>query len=513
MASSTKKDATSVLGILQQAQDNVLRGRTGRARVDNPRPEAKTEVKSETAASEWEALGVRIQSSSSSTATPQGRKALEQEVLESLQQLEPPRIADLVVKAHSSETLRTKEFLDELAQAILAAVPRFRSPDLTRLTSTFATWSLTVGGMPGGAGSDGSRNVKLSETLRSFFQAVSQEVTLRLMDVMPGDLAKLTGALASVDLGSTRLFASIARAAAARGDRFPARDLVTLVASFDQARLFHSALYEALARNLRVNIKDVSAKDAVRGLWSLAMTGTRDEGLGQVVGDNVPKRAASAGLSAEDFCSLAWSFCVLEYHHDQLFRSVFRALEDAAVMASETLCQLYEIHLTLKAFHQKTYSSYELEDETVQSLREHYRKNKGGSLRYKLERTSERIHSDVSEVLRQVMDGSVSTAYQTPLGFTVDLAVMKRRGSSSPIVYLDVDGAQSLVRSLDFLDSSAAANVPRQRGTVLLKRRILKENGFRIAVITEDQWRSLNSDREKQKLLRSVLEKAGVDVR
>lgn len=250
----------------------------------------------------------------------------------------------------------------------------------------------------------------------------------------------------------------------------------------------------------------------LKGMRSLATCGIRDEELGQAIGEHVPKKVEQGGLSAEEFCSLAWTFCALELHHNRMFRAVFRALEDAAVVASETLCQLYEIHLTLKAFHYDSYSAYELEDDTVQSLRDHYKRHRGGRGRdFKLERTSERIHADVAATLREVVDGSVHTQYQIPLGFIVDVAVTRRRSSSgSAFALLDIDGPHSLVRSLDPTDTAAIGHTSRVRGAVALKRNALQRHGFRVAVINEDTWRTLDNDQEKRNFLREVLLSAGV---
>lgn len=48
---------------------------------------------------------------------------------------------------------------------------------------------------------------------------------------------------------------------------------------------------------------------------------------------------------------------------------------------SKPRCQLYEIHLALKAFREDLYGKYELEAGAVQSLRTHYRKQRGGKPR------------------------------------------------------------------------------------------------------------------------------------
>merc|ERR1740123_220830 len=352
---NTKKDASSVLGILQQAQDNIARERAGGARVAPPGGGALAQSDgggggsggsssggSWVSKADWEAIGLRIQSASG--ASSESRRSTEREALALLSKLEPPRIADLVVRLHGVESMRTAELLDDLCQALTPLVTRITSQHLTRITGTLAQWTLAVAG-------GGDDKVRVSEEIKNFFAAVSTEVSLRLMDVAPGDLSRIATALASVGLAGFRLFASLARAAVARTDRFTPAELVALVTAFDKSRFFHTALFEALARCLKATIKHVTPRDMLSGMRALATCGIRDEELGQAVGDSVPKKASQGTLTAQEFCSLAWTFCALDLHHDRLFRAVFRALEDAAVVASETLCQLYEIHLTLKACH------------------------------------------------------------------------------------------------------------------------------------------------------------------
>lgn len=515
VSEGTKKDSSSVLGILQQAQDNAARGRVGGARGGTagsmpPRTDSSAGSSGGSMPAiavgpvgQWEALNARLHAASAST---ENRRAVEKEVLSILPKLESRRTAELVVRVHDIECLRSEELLDDIAKTLTLLVPRFGSPDLTRITGTLATWALETM-------DDADENkLRLSEELRAFFASVATEVSLRLMDVAPGDLARISTSLASLGLGGARLFASIARAAVARSDRFAPHELVSLVVAFDQARYYQTSLLEALARCLKSNIKEVAPKDVIRGMRLLAMCGVQDRELGQVIGEHMPKKALSGGLSAEEFCTLAWTFCALDLHHDRLFRAVFRALEDAAVVASETLCQLYEIHLTLKAFHQDSYSAYELEDDTVQSLRDHYRKHKGGSGRTtKLERSSERVHADVADILREVIDASISTVHQMSLGFTVDVAATKRRSaSSSPYIFIEIDGPHSLVRSLDPMDAVGVAHTSRVRGASALKRRVLQKHGFRMGVINEDEWRTMSKSREKREFLREILVKAGV---
>ncbi len=45
------------------------------------------------------------------------------------------------------------------------------------------------------------------------------------------------------------------------------------------------------------------------------------------------------------------------------------------------------------------------------------------------ERSSERLHDNVAEQLKEVIEGSVAMQLSTPLGFSVDVAATKKRSS------------------------------------------------------------------------------------
>lgn len=509
---SSQKDSSSVLGILAMAQANIASQRAGGARGQPPTASATQGdgaaggttpgvTTAPSSASALEAITAKLQAAG--TASSESRKSLGKEVLQLLPKLDPSRIAELAVRLHAVEAMRTEDLLSDMCQALVTGIPRFGSAHLTRLTGTLATWALETSDI---GGSGAAEKIRLSEAARAFFNTVSAEVSLRLMDVAPGDLSRMALSLASVGLGGVRLFSSLARAAVARSDRFQPGELVALVGVFDKSGFFQQALFEALVRCMRVNVKDMQARDLMKGLQYLATCGVRDEELGQAMGEHVPKKAQLGGLNAEEFCSLAWTFCALDLHHDKFFRAVFRALEDAAVVSGETLCQLYEIHLSLKAFHHGSYAAYELEDDTAKSLCEHYKKQRSSGCRaVKLERTSERLHSDVSDHLREVLECSISMQHSMPLGFTVDVVATKKR-NSTPLIYLDIDGPHTIVRSLDPTDG----RVHRVRADALLRRRVIQKNGFRIASFTEDDWRGMDGSREKREFLRVMLRNAGV---
>lgn len=546
----SKKDASSVLKFLQGAKDNIARaarsargGQSGsgqQAQQDAPQaPQSPTDdgggaVSSSSRAqppaassrsqapaphlTAWESLCNRLTSTGDMSAD--SRRAVEKEVLNMLPQLEPVRAVDLVVRAHFAEGLRASHsLLSDLCRALAGVASRFRSPDLTRLTEAMASWSITVANAAAGAGDEPGKplarpaQLKLTEAERSFFNAVSAEVSLRLMDIAPSDLARIAGAIASLGVGSTKLFSSIARAAVARADRFAPGELVGLIKAFDEARCFHTTLYEALARSLRVNARHAGPKEIVHGLSSLAMCNVRSDradALARAIGDSLAGGVIGKTLSAEESCLVAWAFCALDLFHAELFRAVFRALEDAPVQASRTLCQLYEMHLSLKAFHHGHYAEYELEDDTVRSLRDHYRKHPA---LLKKERSSERMQADIADVLREVLDASISTNYCTSLGFSVDIVATtrssRRSSSSDLLVAIDVDGPHTLIRSLDALENATTS--PRIHGQVSLKRRILQKNGVRLVTFAEEKYRSLDGSREKRDFLRNLLRAAGIN--
>jgi len=425
-----------------------------------------------------ESLSRRLENA---TPYPESRRVLEEEVLSAVPVLEPPRVAELVARVHAAEVLRTADFLEELVQVLSPSLPRFGSPYLTRVLAIVAAWALFVGG------DETDRFTDLSESVKSFFNAASAELSLRLMDVAPRDLSHIAAALASVGLAEERFFASLARASVARSERFLPQELVALAEAFDKACLVHTALFEALARCLKNNLREVPLKDLLKGMRALAACCVPDRELGHNIGNQLPRRAQQGGLSGEEFCSLAWTFCAVGFYHDVLFRAAFSALEDAPTIAGETLCQLYEIHLTLRAFRHDLYRPYELEDTAVQSLRDHYKKHKGGRMREsRLERTTEKVQKDIAEVLEDVVDGQIVRQHQTALGFTVDLAVMRRR-SQTAVVLIDVDGPHTLLRSLDPMGAAPQLGqyASRVRGAVLLKRRVLQKYGFRLVVLSE----------------------------
>eukprot|EP00928_Gymnodinium_smaydae_P025517 TRINITY_DN20294_c0_g1_i2.p1 TRINITY_DN20294_c0_g1~~TRINITY_DN20294_c0_g1_i2.p1 ORF type:complete len:838 (-),score=163.57 TRINITY_DN20294_c0_g1_i2:114-2342(-) len=507
-----KKDASSVASLLQQVQSNVARGRAAGAQKE-PRDLRHAFGIGAGASATGNSVGKggllntllrRLEEGDSSTET---RSTVQQEVLETLTTVEPLRANDLLVRVHAVEVLRTDKFLDDVMRVLKPSLSKFNSPQLTRLLAILAVWAVAAHG-----GDEDEKAPKLPERCQDFFSAAAAELSVKLMDIIPRDLSQIGSALASVGHFDARFFGSLARAAVARSDRFTPQEIIVLSHAFDKAGYVNTALCEALAKTLRTSLKDVSEGELVRGMTVLARAGVRDEELGKAVGAAVLKPEAHA-LSAEELCALAWTFCTLGMYHDAMFRTVFRTMKETAAMSNETLCQLYEVHAALRLFRPDLYKRYELKGETVQSLRDHYKKCRGGPARNpRLQRDTERVHKDVVATLERVMAGVAHLQHQLPTGFAVDVAVGgSKKDIDSPMLVVEIDGSQTLLQTLDTQAPPHVSQEFRARGDILLKRRILQQIGLRLVVLNEELWRSLEDSREKREFLRDILKNALVD--
>ncbi|CAE7754319.1 PAT14 [Symbiodinium sp. CCMP2456] len=502
-AEAKKKDSSSIATMLSYAQSNVAKGKVPPDKaVDTASLQQAFTIGGGASGhssglkglSPVESLCQRLDSAGPDLSSEE-RKDLQQQVSAILPKLEPPKAAELIGKMQGAEGIRSSSFLDEIARSLHPS--RFASSHLTRIMASLAPWAAAV------SGSDAEGKIKLSEDARSFFTTSAAELSLRLMDVAPKDLSQIATAMATISMTEERFFASLARASVARCERFSVEDILLVCAAFDKAGMVHLPLLEAAAKLLRIQVTQVPGTELAKGLRSLATCSVRDLALGRAVGEHLAE-GPKGGLTPEEFCSLAWTFVTLGFYHDQMFRAVFKALEDAPTMPGDTLCQLYEIHLALKAFRSDLYGKFELEESAVQSLRAHYKKQRGGKVRdMKLDRSVEKVCKDIADSLQKVVSGSVSRQHQTELGMAVDIAVSAKRGSK-PIVFIEVDGSHSLMKTLD-LTGPTTSQISRVRGPVLLKRYLLQKHGFRIAVVPEDFWRSLPDSREKRDFLRELL--------
>ncbi|CAE8608945.1 unnamed protein product, partial [Polarella glacialis] len=91
--------------------------------------------------------------------------------------------------------------------------------------------------------------------------------------------------MATIGLTEERFFASLARAAVARSERFTAEEILALSIAFDKANLVHLPLVDACTKLLKGQVAQVSAKELAKGLRGLTMCCVRDVELGRAVGD------------------------------------------------------------------------------------------------------------------------------------------------------------------------------------------------------------------------------------
>eukprot|EP00929_Paragymnodinium_shiwhaense_P067087 TRINITY_DN33763_c0_g1_i1.p1 TRINITY_DN33763_c0_g1~~TRINITY_DN33763_c0_g1_i1.p1 ORF type:complete len:900 (-),score=255.74 TRINITY_DN33763_c0_g1_i1:21-2720(-) len=505
-----RRDAKSVLGIMQQAHENLARN-IAASSVQRPKDMEKMgfegPMKNVSMTEQIQVVEEGLDACLSEDVSAEVVSSTQKDVLGLLSRTEANKAAELVIRMADMERLRSAAFLDDVARKLVPLVAKLNSSVLTRLVEALALWASkatrTLDGVV----------TQVSNHLAAMTEAVATEVALRLMDLCPSDITSLATSLASLGEVTTKLFSLLARAAVARSDRFKPRELTVLLAAFDRASVFHSALLEEASFVLRSQLKELSGKDLVRAIAVLAADGYRDEDLADAIAAQAPKLYASGSMSAEEMCSLVWAFCCLDLYHEGLFREAFRALDDASLKRSESLCQLYEIHLALKTYRPEAYRIFELDDETVLNLQDHYRRHRGGAGRYrKLRSSSQAVLAEVFESAQNVVDATVQARHQTAAGLWSDIGVVRKRSSSSssPVALLDLDGPSTLLRSLDNVDESLSDAEKRVRGTVTLKRRLLSRNGGRLAVVDEDKWSVIDDKRLKRDYLRELLLRAGV---
>merc|ERR1712039_997839 len=90
-------------------------------------------------------------------------------------------------------------------------------------------------------------------------------------------------------------------------------------------------------------------------------------------------------------------------------------------------------------------------------------------------------------------------------GFFTDIAVSEDR-TSSPSLYVEIDGPQTTLRRLD----TSPPSVPIVRGHVMMKRLVFQRHGFRVVVLSEELWSSFCSDKEKACFIRELMRMAGM---
>merc|ERR1711939_759403 len=240
----------------------------------------------------------------------------------------------------------------------------------------------------------------------------------------------------------------------------------------------------------------------MRVMRSFGKCSVRHEQLCRSIGDEVVvrlKEKALGGFKCEDLCEICWTFCVLQFYHEELFRRLFKELERVPMISTDALCMVYELHLALESEHKDEYSRYSPPDSIVNHMQDHYKESRKDE-----RRCSERQRNDIAGVLKSLVDGSVHVNHRTSSGLLVDVAALRKRSSLDGFIHVDLDSAVTVVRSLDQDDASNALLVT--EGPVAMRRHILAKQGLRLITVRESEWRELEDSKEKRRHLRSLVD-------
>mmetsp|Transcript_86215 Transcript_86215/g.279082 ORF Transcript_86215/g.279082 Transcript_86215/m.279082 type:complete len:1016 (+) Transcript_86215:69-3116(+) len=506
-APQAQKDSAAVQKVLQRLQGNMQQTKQAIAvqQVHAPQTGPQAAKSAESAAhptslvarpdqrglanNEWEALEQRVQNARS----PEEIADVGRAVLKKFPSLAPEQIAELLHKMSSMIGQYHGDFLTELSRLLSTRLKELSSTQFALLMSTFLLWP-------------GETRERFSEFCKDFFEAACTEMPSRLMELAPHELNCCLAAFMSLGSVEHRFFTGVGRSALARHKTFGPVQLSSLLAILSEMRFVHVDLFNASAQVIATRVRELRPADMLRALRAFAKCSLPSEVLCQAMGDEVMNRyrdkGAQAGFRCEDFCEISWMFCVLQAYHENVFRLMFRQLEETPKVSTDSLCQVYECHLVLDSEHKKEYAKYRLEPDAVHALLEHYRENRRDA-----RRCSDRQRSDVTAVLKSLVEGIVHANHRTSTGLLVDVAALRKRSSTDGYIHIDIDSSLTVVRSLDQEDASNATLV--LDGSVALRRRILQKHDLRLVTVRENDWRGLEDTKEKRRHLRSLLASLG----
>merc|ERR1712205_31402 len=107
----------------------------------------------------------------------------------------------------------------------------------------------------------------------------------------------------------------------------------------------------AAGQAVAARVKEIRPADALRVMRAFAKCNVQHEALCRAVGDHVTGRVQAKGVkggfTCEDIVEIAWDLCVLEAYHEDLFKLMFKQLEESPKVATDALCMAHECHLCL----------------------------------------------------------------------------------------------------------------------------------------------------------------------
>lgn len=267
----------------------------------------------------------------------------------------------------------------------------------------------------------------------------------------------------------------------------------------------HLDLFNAAAQFIVSRTRELRKVDLLRLARAFAKCNIRCDPLCQAIGQEmlarfkVPVKGDAADkVRVEDLCELSWMFCCLQTYHEELFRTMLQMLSETPQVATDALCLVYEVHLVLDSEHKEAYANYRIEPDDVLALLAHYKEN-----RKDVRRCSANMRKDVTNVLKSLIEGAVSTNHRTSTGLLVDVAALRKRNSTDGFIHVEIDSSMSVIRALDQEETSPSALLI--EGPVALRRRILEKHGLIIVTLRESEWGNLDDSREKRRHLRSHL--------
>lgn len=438
---------------------------------------------------EWEALDHRVHNA----RTPEEIADVGRAVLKKFPSLAPEQIAELLGKMGGLIGQYHGDFLAELSRMLSTRLKQLSSTQFAFLMSTFLAWSTDT-------------RERFAEFSKGFFDAACMEMPSRLMELAPHELNCCLAAFMSLGFVEHKFFTGVGRSALARHKTFGPTQLAALLTILSEMRLVHVDLFNASSQVISMRVRELRPLDILRTLRAFAKCSMPNDLLCQAIGDEVTNRykdkGANCGFRCEDICEIAWMMCVLQAYHENIFRLMFKLLEDVPRVSTDALCQLYECHLVLDTDHKKEYAKYRMDADIANAVLDHYKENRKDA-----RRCSERIRSDVTSVLKSLVEGIVHSNHRTSTGLLVDVAALRKRSSTDGYIHIDIDSSLTLIRPLDQDDSLHASFV--LDGSVALRRRILQKHDLRLVTVRESDWRSLDDTKEKRRHLRSLLASLG----
>mmetsp|Transcript_78349 Transcript_78349/g.122240 ORF Transcript_78349/g.122240 Transcript_78349/m.122240 type:complete len:1021 (-) Transcript_78349:64-3126(-) len=499
-APRANRDNDSVMKMLQTMQGNVIQAKienieskqAANQAMAKPRGPAEALPGFEPAFApqeirhvdpQLEALFGRLDTISS----PQALDAANKEVLERLPVLNPEQVGELLQKLEIVTGFSHGELIGDVGRALAPRLREFTATQFTSLMSSFMTWL------------SGETGAGAMEKSRPFMMSASTEMSSRLMEFAPHEINCCLAALIASSFSELRFFAQVGRAALARHSSFGPIQLTALLSLLSEVRLCHLDLFNAAAQYTVVRTKELRKVDLLRFVRSFGKCNIRCDPLCQAFGNEVVLRLKRGdSFKTEELCEVMWIFCCLQSYHEELFRMTLKQLEETPQVATDALCWLYECHLVLDSEHKEAYASYRIDSDGINALLQNYKDN-----RKDVRRCSGKLRNDVANVLKSLVEGSVSANHRTSTGLLVDVAALRKRTSTDGFIHVEIDSAMSVIRALDQEDSSPTSLLI--EGPVALRRRILEKHGLIIVTLRESEWHKLDDSREKRRHLRSQL--------